>query len=342
MKRWWQSKTVQNALLTYLIAITGIIYNSYQRQDFTQADVGLVLGATYTLTETIKGRARAEGPLGKNPEVSTEEYEEKSTPNKEIIIVETSTNTVEETTQEGELSIDLLEIIQQPYKIRVLRDTKIKTSDNDSDFLSLKDYQEVKEGETFSISSWKFIEMSNHIKVWLDDEENYFLYVPHIKLLNSQGHEISIDSADPDFIATKKTPLKLPGYNSIFYLEDPILPKGHFFWREATKNGTRIPESKVIVENILALASDLEEVRSRLGNKPITITSWYRPPAVNRAVGGASRSKHLTGSAADIVVRGMTAPQVQDLLRGTWKGGLGTASTFTHLDLGPRRTFGYG
>jgi zinc D-Ala-D-Ala carboxypeptidase len=42
----------------------------------------------------------------------------------------------------------------------------------------------------------------------------------------------------------------------------------------------------------------LEEVRALLG-KPVLVSSGYRAPAVNRAVGGAQNSAHMLGCAAD-------------------------------------------
>ncbi|MDR1020422.1 MAG: peptidase M15 [Synergistaceae bacterium] len=46
----------------------------------------------------------------------------------------------------------------------------------------------------------------------------------------------------------------------------------------------------------------LEEFRSALG-RPVVITSGYRCPRHNAAVGGARRSLHLTGRAADMSYR---------------------------------------
>ena len=45
-----------------------------------------------------------------------------------------------------------------------------------------------------------------------------------------------------------------------------------------------------------------EEMRNEV---PIVINSGYRSPAVNKAVGGAANSNHLTGCAVDIHVNGM-------------------------------------
>lgn len=51
--------------------------------------------------------------------------------------------------------------------------------------------------------------------------------------------------------------------------------------------------------NIERLAATLERVRKVLGGKPLLVTSAFRSPAVNRAVGGAPTSSHVHGLAAD-------------------------------------------
>jgi len=48
-------------------------------------------------------------------------------------------------------------------------------------------------------------------------------------------------------------------------------------------------------------AEGLERVRALLG-KPVIILSGYRCPELNQAVGGAARSQHMFGLAADIIV----------------------------------------
>lgn len=45
----------------------------------------------------------------------------------------------------------------------------------------------------------------------------------------------------------------------------------------------------------------LQPVRDNF-NKPVVISSGYRSPAVNRAIGGSSKSQHMTGQAADFII----------------------------------------
>lgn len=119
----------------------------------------------------------------------------------------------------------------------------------------------------------------------------------------------------------------------------------HFTWDEMTKSLTRVPESAVVVRQLIRLAEHLDEVRGFLGNRSISITSAYRPPAVNRAVGGVSNSQHVYGTAADIIVEGIPPHEVFRRLE-SWhgsRGGLGDSNGFTHIDLrGYRARWNYG
>lgn len=71
--------------------------------------------------------------------------------------------------------------------------------------------------------------------------------------------------------------------------------------------------SPEILENLKALALALELVRSVLA-KPLKISSAYRCPALNKAVGGSSTSAHVQGLAADFTATGMTPRQICEKL----------------------------
>ncbi len=82
------------------------------------------------------------------------------------------------------------------------------------------------------------------------------------------------------------------------------------------------------------LVNILQKIRTHFG-KSVTITSAYRTPGKNKAVGGTTYSQHLYGRAADIKVNGVSPKKVaayaETLLKN--KGGIGTYSTFTHIDV---------
>ena len=64
-----------------------------------------------------------------------------------------------------------------------------------------------------------------------------------------------------------------------------------------------------VVGTLRTTAARMEEIRRLLGDRVITVTSGYRSPAVNRAVGGARTSAHLTGHAVDFNCYGYGAPR---------------------------------
>lgn len=62
--------------------------------------------------------------------------------------------------------------------------------------------------------------------------------------------------------------------------------------------------TKQAVVNLTHLAIKvLQPMRTTL-KRPIKISSGYRSPALNRAVGGVSNSQHMTGQAVDIDIEG--------------------------------------
>ena len=81
------------------------------------------------------------------------------------------------------------------------------------------------------------------------------------------------------------------------------------------------------------LVDILQKIRSHFG-KSVTVTSAYRTPTKNKAVGGETYSQHLYGRAADIKVNGVSPKKVAAYAEKLIpkKGGIGIYSTFTHID----------
>lgn len=60
--------------------------------------------------------------------------------------------------------------------------------------------------------------------------------------------------------------------------------------------------SNDIVENLTRLAENMLQPVRDLWKSPIFVSSGYRSPKLNTAVGGSDNSQHLTGEAVDISV----------------------------------------
>lgn len=64
------------------------------------------------------------------------------------------------------------------------------------------------------------------------------------------------------------------------------------------------------VGNLLRLCDRILEPLRELLGKPIRITSGYRCPELNKAVGGAANSAHIQGFAADIQVQDLSVEEL--------------------------------
>ena len=119
-------------------------------------------------------------------------------------------------------------------------------------------------------------------------------------------------------------------------------PSKNFTWAEfASKDGAEMPPA--VKENIKKLAQNLEVIRSYF-NLPIKINSGWRSEAHNRNIGGVKNSAHVKGNAADIVIKGKTAAEVQNGIEVLIKagkiseGGVGKYPNFTHYDIRGKKT----
>lgn len=69
------------------------------------------------------------------------------------------------------------------------------------------------------------------------------------------------------------------------------------------------PTAKVRGFLILLCKNCLEIIREHY-NKPVIITSGYRSPELNKAIGGVSTSQHSKGQAADFIIRGISIAEI--------------------------------
>ncbi len=120
----------------------------------------------------------------------------------------------------------------------------------------------------------------------------------------------------------------------------------HFDWKEFLVKGGSHKGNQLNTDpprekwpNVIPLVRVLEALRQRLGH-PIVLTSVYRSPAYNAAIGGASSSQHTEFRAADFVVPGHGSPadwhaelHRMRVTEGLFSGGLGLYQDFVHIDI---------
>lgn len=100
-----------------------------------------------------------------------------------------------------------------------------------------------------------------------------------------------------------------------------------------------------VINNLRALCKNiLQPLRDSVGG-PIKISSGYRTPRLNRAIGGARNSQHMVGEAADIQgLNGMTNKQLFNKIKQMnlpfdqliWEFGNDQNPAWVHVSFGPR------
>ncbi|NPD21602.1 DUF882 domain-containing protein [Rhodophyticola sp. DY48A3-103] len=119
------------------------------------------------------------------------------------------------------------------------------------------------------------------------------------------------------------------------------MPEGTWRWPNFSPAEIACRGTGKLLVNEPAL-DKLQALRDRLG-KPLIVRSAYRSPEHNRAVGGATRSKHLDGAAFDIAMENHDPVAFEAAAREVGFLGFGfyPRSGFIHVDLGPARLRGW-
>ena len=77
--------------------------------------------------------------------------------------------------------------------------------------------------------------------------------------------------------------------------------------QEAARRGIDNTPSPAIIENLRSTCERLEAVRALL-SRPMIVSSGYRSPELNKAIGGASNSAHMSGLAVDFICPSFGSP----------------------------------
>ena len=117
----------------------------------------------------------------------------------------------------------------------------------------------------------------------------------------------------------------------------------NFQYKEFDCHGQGCCSTTIIDEKLVEY---VQQIRDHF-DKPVTITSPYRCEVHNRRVGGATKSYHMRGQAADIVVQGVSSREVAKYAESIGILGIGLYETskdgyFTHIDTRTTKSFWYG
>jgi hypothetical protein len=371
IKAWYQSKTIRSAFLAWAIATGTVTLDCIDKRTVNQQHLMSLVGSLIAFYKVVEGRSEAtsaiwtpKGIPGLDRVEQTVDqkidemvwaantvidqapvvYAEQAIPETISELSRLQAETPTESLSTGEIDISIrYQASQANYYILATQDTVIKTSIQDSSFLKEDQIKKIVKDEKLNIFSY-VKDIKNHIKVrFSENGEEFFVYIPHIKLINKKGAEVSlIDHIEQVQVVTSpKTAFRVPGYSTTLYLEDPVVPNGHIYWSEITRNNQRPLSNSNQVIWTVRLCEVMEKVRSYFGNRPITITSGYRPPHINAAAGGAKYSQHLywEGAALDFYIDGVSESQVYNYLNSWWDGGLAIKpGVFTHIDNRPGYT----
>ena len=228
-------------------------------------------------------------------------------------------------------------VITSPsQRITALRDTFLKKQILQTSQLSADQKLAVAAGQTYAVEAYKKADAGHYFVKLADGEGEWYIYDS-----DDGGHWDTTWEGDEKETNPPVTPTETDGEvhsapGSIDWKDSNQRISKYFTVGEVTLNDTRRrPEpNSSEEENILALVKELDKVREEWGT-PIRVTSWYRPPAVNRAVGGASRSQHISGRAVDIQPTQGGLYKFQSWLDQNWHGALGYGAKrgFVHLDI---------
>lgn len=111
----------------------------------------------------------------------------------------------------------------------------------------------------------------------------------------------------------------------------------NFTLEEFLINQTEKP-SEEVKKNLKSVAIVLQKYRDTIfGNQSIKIHSGWRSEKYNKSIGGAAKSYHVKGLAADFSVKGFTKDQIYALMNIYHFGGVehynNAGWTICHIDL---------
>lgn len=228
------------------------------------------------------------------------------------------------------------------HNIKAVQTTFLKKANTQSSELPEKDKFSVEKGREFPVEEVLSSQEGHYYIKLAYGAGKWYIYSGHWKVSwedteeqdqpLTEKHKEELEPLDPSIVDWLDSDCRVSRYFRVF---------------EVTQNDPRrIPDGYTTIRSILNHAFHLDVIREEwaryLKNKgdssspAIAITSWYRPPLVNREVGGVENSRHILGSASDSYpVNGQIWEYQRWLNNTAWSDralGLGANKGFCHLD----------
>lgn len=114
----------------------------------------------------------------------------------------------------------------------------------------------------------------------------------------------------------------------------------------ATRLGIKNSPTKAEVRNLKELAAWLQKLRDHVSDEagkdtPVIINSGFRSKRLNKAIGGSSKSHHISGVAADIRAVGISAQDLFWIIRGMKDPAVDQCilefDSWVHVSIGPKQ-----
>ncbi|NJN88917.1 MAG: DUF882 domain-containing protein [Leptolyngbyaceae cyanobacterium SL_5_14] len=226
------------------------------------------------------------------------------------------------------------------YTLEIIKPTVFKRSTAQSETLPQDQRFVPTIGTTYHVKALLEDVDTNHVKVTFDHSikgfNTWYAYKDHIVLDESKA-EPNRQPENIRIVVPQRAGavIRLPGGSQVS-LSASVNEGSSFYWYEATHNSSRIPTTIKQVQNIKAIARLADQAKGVITaeaikrqkipmgkNVPIIVTSWFRPPTINKAIGGSKKSQHLEANAIDFVTPHFSNWEVWEILDSWFPGGLG-------------------
>lgn len=232
-------------------------------------------------------------------------------------LIELVKDQAKQTPSGGKLAADPKGVAKEKvlFRMTATQQTWLKKRPVQATELGEREKVAVEKGRGYAVLAYVELAGEGHAKVWLaSGSGEWFVFEPHWSRTQASGEALpaSVDWSDFNCLVTTNLTV-----GEILQWDKRRIPGPNSSARE----------------RLLVTARVFQEIRDAWG-RPLGVTSFYRPAAINAEVGGVPNSRHINGEAMDIYPVGSSIEDFYSWIKVRWTGGLGDGRNkgFIHLD----------